>query len=191
MLDCFIPQEPLFLGALFRPPKKHTNSIFLVNLVSFRVPVRGGNNSLVHSFSVPALTLGPPGPKMGPGQPPRSPNDTQNMIFYPLFIDSRAIFGRLGVIVGLLSGCSEQKTATEALTDLFTEIKSNQTPAVIERIVNDIDDIVKVVRFDGWKNSKSGEREVKKSLRKTLLKYKLHKDNKLFIRAYDYIKQYY
>ena len=85
----------------------------------------------------------------------------------------------------------EQKSATEALTDLFTEIKTNQTPAVIERIVNDIDDIVKVVRFDGWKNSKSGEREVKKSLRKTLLKYKLHKDNELFERIYNYIKQYY
>ena len=26
--------------------------------------------------------LGPPGPKMGPGHPPRSPNDHQNMIFY-------------------------------------------------------------------------------------------------------------
>ena len=85
----------------------------------------------------------------------------------------------------------EQKNATEALTDLFTEIKTDQTPVVIERIVNDIDDIVKVVRFDGWKNSKSGEREVKKSLRKTLLKYKLHKDNILFDRAYNYIKQYY
>ena len=46
-------------------------------------------------------------------------------------------------------------------------------------------------RTYSWKNSKSGEREVKKSLRKTLLKYKLHKDNMLFSRAYDYIKQYY
>ena len=57
--------------------------------------------------------------------------------------------------------------------------------------VNDIDQIVKVVRFDGWQTSEAGECEVKKSLRKALLKYKLHKDNTLFERAYAYIKEYY
>ena len=51
--------------------------------------------------------LGPPGPKMGPGRPPRSPKDPQNMIFYSLFIDPRAIFRRLGATLGFLSGCSE------------------------------------------------------------------------------------
>jgi hypothetical protein len=33
-----------------------------------------------------------------------------------------------------------------------------------------------LVRFDGWQNTIPGEREVQKSLRKTLLKYQLHKD---------------
>ena len=56
---------------------------------------------------------------------------------------------------------------------------------------NDIDDIVRVVRFPGWQNTTSGEREVQKSLRKTLLKYKLHKDASLFEQAYAYIKAYY
>jgi len=37
----------------------------------------------------------------------------------------------------------------------------------------------------------AGEREVQKSLRKTLLKYTLHKDQDLFDRSYLYIKQYY
>ena len=58
--------------------------------------------------------LGPPGPKMGPGHSPRSPNDLLNMIFYPLLIDPRSIFGRFGIILGFLSGCSETKTAKNA-----------------------------------------------------------------------------
>jgi type I restriction enzyme, R subunit len=85
----------------------------------------------------------------------------------------------------------EQKSAKEALTDLFNDIKTDQTPSVVERIVTDIDAIVKIVRFDGWQTTNAGEREVQKSLRKTLLKYKLHKDQDLFERAYAYVKQYY
>ena len=85
----------------------------------------------------------------------------------------------------------DRKSAKEALTDLFLETKTDQTPAVVERIVTDIDNIVKIIRFDGWQTTTAGEREVQKSLRKTLLKYKLHKDQELFERAYAYIKQYY
>jgi type I restriction enzyme, R subunit len=33
------------------------------------------------------------------------------------------------------------------LTELFLELKTDQTPAVVERIVTDIDAIVRVVRF--------------------------------------------
>jgi type I restriction enzyme, R subunit len=84
-----------------------------------------------------------------------------------------------------------QKSATAALTELFLELKTDQTPAVVERIVNDIDQIVKVVRFPGWQTTASGEREVQKSLRQALLKYKLHKDQQLFERGYAYIKEYY
>ncbi|MDB4656029.1 HsdR family type I site-specific deoxyribonuclease [Flavobacteriales bacterium] len=85
----------------------------------------------------------------------------------------------------------QEKSPKAALTDLFLEIKSDQTPAVVERIVTDIDAIVRVVRFPGWQQTNSGEREVQKSLRKALLKYKLHKDQVLFDRAYAYIKEYY
>ena len=85
----------------------------------------------------------------------------------------------------------QEKSPQAALTELFLELKTDQTPAVVERIVADIDAIVRVVRFPGWQHSSSGEREVQKSLRKALLKYQLHKDQALFDRAYAYIKEYY
>lgn len=85
----------------------------------------------------------------------------------------------------------QEKTPQAALTELFLELKTDQTPAVVERIVTDIDAIVRVVRFPGWQNSNSGEREVQSSLRKILwAKYKI-KDQVLFDRAYAYIKEYY
>ena len=85
----------------------------------------------------------------------------------------------------------ERKTAKAALTELFLEMKTDQTPAVVERIVNDIDNIVKYVRYDGWQNSTRGEREVKRELRKIIwVKYQI-KDEDLFNRAYEYIKEYY
>ena len=85
----------------------------------------------------------------------------------------------------------QEKTPKAALTELFLELKTAETPAVVERIVNDIDNIVRVVRFPGWQTTSSGEREVQKSLRKALLKYKLHKNQALFERAYGYIREYY
>lgn len=85
----------------------------------------------------------------------------------------------------------QEKSPTAALSELFLELKTDQTPAVVERIVADIDAIVRIVRFPGWQTTSAGEREVQKSLRKALLKYKLHKDQELFDRAYAYIKEYY
>jgi len=78
-----------------------------------------------------------------------------------------------------------------ALTQLFEEAKNGSTPVMVKRVVDDIDEIVRAVRFDGWQNTHAGEREVKIALRKTLFKYKLHQDNGLFERAYGYIKEYY
>ena len=84
-----------------------------------------------------------------------------------------------------------RKTGEEALTELFMELRTEDTPAVVGRIVADIDSIVKIVRFPGWQNTNAGEREVQKALRKTLLKYKLHKEEVLFNKAYMYIREYY
>ena len=62
---------------------------------------------------------------------------------------------------------------------------------IVERIVADIDDIVKKVRFPDWQHASQGERLVQRELRRTLLKYKLHTDQELFDKAYEYIRQYY
>ena len=85
----------------------------------------------------------------------------------------------------------ERDRAKEALTELFNEAKNKNTHLIVERIVDDIDRIVKAVRFDGWKATTQGERTVQKELRRTLLKYKLHTDQDLFDKAYGYIRQYY
>ena len=78
-----------------------------------------------------------------------------------------------------------------ALTELFNEVKTEQVPIMVERVVADIDEIVRMVRFPGWQNTLAGEREVKKALRKTLFKYRLHSDEELFDKAFGYIRQYY
>jgi type I restriction enzyme R subunit len=78
-----------------------------------------------------------------------------------------------------------------ALTELFGEIRNPQTPVIVERVVEDIDEIVRQVRFPGWQQTAAGEREVQKALRRSLLKYKLHTDQDLFDRAYGYVVQYY
>ena len=78
-----------------------------------------------------------------------------------------------------------------ALTELFENIKNGKTPIVVERIVDDIDNIVKIVRFDDWQNTTTGQKEVRKSLRSIInVKYKI-KDNELFEKAYGYVEQYY
>ena len=78
-----------------------------------------------------------------------------------------------------------------ALTALFNEVKTPDTPIIVERVVTDIDEIVRLVRFPGWQGTQAGEREVKKALRKALFKYKLHADEELFDKAFSYIRQYY
>jgi type I restriction enzyme R subunit len=78
-----------------------------------------------------------------------------------------------------------------ALTELFADVKTEDTPIIVERVVEDIDEIVKAVRFDDWQHTDAGEREVQRALRRTLLKYKLHTDHNLFDRAYEYVRKYY
>jgi type I restriction enzyme, R subunit len=95
----------------------------------------------------------------------------------------------------------ERDHAKEALTELFTEARTKNTHIIVERIVADIDDIVKKVRFPDWQHTGQGERLVQRELRRAggrirsarraLLKYKLHADQELFDKAYGYIRQYY
>lgn len=78
-----------------------------------------------------------------------------------------------------------------ALTELFEGVKNKNTPVIVERIVKDIDDIVKIVRFDGWQNTSAGKQEVKKALNSVVwVKYKI-KDKDLLNKAYEYVEMYY
>jgi type I restriction enzyme R subunit len=78
-----------------------------------------------------------------------------------------------------------------ALTELFESIKNEDTPVMVERIVSDIDEVVRAVRFEGWQDTAAGDREVQQALRRTLyVRYKM-RDQLLFERAHEYIRQYY
>lgn len=78
-----------------------------------------------------------------------------------------------------------------ALTELFNGVKNQNTPVIVERIVKDIDAIVKTVRFDGWQNTTTGLREVQKALRRVIwITYQI-KDQDVFDRAYAYVQEYY
>jgi type I restriction enzyme R subunit len=85
----------------------------------------------------------------------------------------------------------EQDRALLALTELFNEAKNKNTHVIVERLVADIDAIVRQIRFDGWQTTSSGEREVQKALRSSLRRFQLHTDQELFDKAYGYIRQYY
>ena len=85
----------------------------------------------------------------------------------------------------------DEERGKAALTELFEEVKSDETPIIVERVVNDIDEIVRQVRFPDWQHTSAGEREVRRALRKTLFKYRLHQEQELFEKAYGYIRMYY
>jgi type I restriction enzyme, R subunit len=78
-----------------------------------------------------------------------------------------------------------------ALTELFESVRNDETPIMVERVVADIDEVVRAVRFDGWQATAAGDREVQQVLRRTLyVKYKL-RDPEVFARAHEYIREYY
>ena len=85
----------------------------------------------------------------------------------------------------------EQDRAVAALTELFNEVRTQKTHVIVERIVADIDGLVKQVRFPDWQNTASGQREIQKALRLSLRRFQLHTDQELFDKAYSYIRQYY
>lgn len=78
-----------------------------------------------------------------------------------------------------------------ALTELFNGVRNSNTPVIVERIVKDIDDIVRIIRFDGWQNTTAGRRTVKREVRTVIsVRYGI-KDKEVFNKAYGYIEQYY
>ena len=83
--------------------------------------------------------------------------------------------------------------AKAALTELFESVKSEETPIIVEKVVNDIDnEVVNIIRqFNDAFQSVTARREIKKKLRSILwIKYQI-KDNDVFEKAYNYIEMYY
>lgn len=78
-----------------------------------------------------------------------------------------------------------------ALTKLFETVRNDNTPVIVERIVNDIDGIVKIVRFPGWQNIREGRNTVSRSLRDVIMRKYRIKDKEVFSKAYSYVEQYY
>ncbi len=79
----------------------------------------------------------------------------------------------------------------QALTRIFEQQNLPTKPKMIRKIVVDIDDIVKKVRFEGWQHTIAGERQVKQEITRVLLRYNLHKDEDLFSKIYEYIREHY
>ncbi len=78
-----------------------------------------------------------------------------------------------------------------ALTQIFREYAPEVTPAIIERVVLDIDEIVRQVRFVGWQTSSPGDRSVRREIRLALAKQGLPAEGVLYDRAYEYVRENY
>lgn len=78
-----------------------------------------------------------------------------------------------------------------ALTELFEALRTDETPIIVENIVNRIDEVVRAIRFEGWQSTIRGDQEVRKVLRRTLyVQFKI-RDNDVFERALGYVREYY
>ena len=78
-----------------------------------------------------------------------------------------------------------------ALTELFEALKTDDTPIIVDNIVSRIDEVVRAVRFEGWRSTIRGDQEVRQALRKTLyVQFKI-RDNDVFEKALEYVREYY
>ncbi|ERG62865.1 hypothetical protein L332_00070 [Agrococcus pavilionensis RW1] len=74
-----------------------------------------------------------------------------------------------------------------ALTAIFREAAPEQAPEMIERVVLDIDEIVRQTSFTGWAQTTQGDKGVRSEIRKVLRRHMLLKEPGLFERAYEYV----
>ena len=78
-----------------------------------------------------------------------------------------------------------------ALTELFNEVQNSRTPVIVKRIVDDIDNIVRLVRFPGWQKTTKGVQDIQSEILKIIwVQYKI-KDKDIIDKAYGYVEQYY
>jgi type I restriction enzyme R subunit len=78
-----------------------------------------------------------------------------------------------------------------ALTELFNEIQNERTPVIVKRIVDDIDNMVRLIRFKGWQKTDKGVKDIQAEILKIIwIQYKI-KDKDIIDKAYKYVEQYY
>lgn len=78
-----------------------------------------------------------------------------------------------------------------ALTELFNEVSNKRTPVIVKRIVDDLDNIVRLVRFPGWQKTSKGVQDIQSEILRIIwVQYKI-KDKEIIDKAYHYIEQYY
>lgn len=78
-----------------------------------------------------------------------------------------------------------------ALTQIFEEYRPGTSPEIVERVVKEVDEVVRQVRFTNWQGTYEGSREVRRAIRHALRKYGLAHEHELFDRAYEYVEQSY
>ncbi len=78
-----------------------------------------------------------------------------------------------------------------ALSQIVSTYAPENVPVIIEDLVRDIDKIVNDVRFTGWNHDSSGDREVRKAIRKVLKDYHLPITGDLFDKTYAYVAENY
>lgn len=80
-----------------------------------------------------------------------------------------------------------------ALTQIFAEFKPEGTPVVLDKVVAEIDEVVRQVStgWDGWAKTKAGDRQVRDSIRRVLNKFALPLQGDLFDHAYAYVAENY
>ncbi|HJJ27528.1 MAG TPA: hypothetical protein O0W95_05540, partial [Methanocorpusculum sp.] len=65
------------------------------------------------------------------------------------------------------------------------------TPIIVKKVANDIDDVVRQVRYANWKLQETGQKQVRQAILKIIwIKYKI-KDKNLIDKAYEYVAEYY
>jgi type I restriction enzyme R subunit len=78
-----------------------------------------------------------------------------------------------------------------ALTQILQEYAPASTPVIVQRVVEQIDAIVKPIRGTRWQESQPGDREVRRQLRLVLKNNGLPPQGELYDRAYAYIREHY
>ncbi|WP_426716798.1 type I restriction endonuclease subunit R [Corynebacterium auriscanis] len=90
-----------------------------------------------------------------------------------------------------LNEVPREERGKAALTELFEALKDADTPVIVEKVVERIDEVVRAIRFEGWQATSEGDREVKQALRQTLyLQFKI-RDEDVFKQALGYVREYY